>query len=159
MKTDKTKLLQDIEAMKEKLASMEEELNKPEEFKHFPSTNDKYYYYTSIGDVWDITASDNDLRVNIYKTKEEAKKAYNKAVALEKVKRRLLELQGDWKPNFNDTFNKYLIFYNHANNRFDYSIYNTLKYPLLIPYIKTSKIAITIINKMEDELKLIFDIS
>lgn len=159
MKTDKTKLLQDIEAMKEKLASMEEELNKPEEFKHFPSTNDKYYYYTSMGDVWDNTAPDNDLRVNIYKTKEEAKKAYNKAVALEKVKRRLLELQGDWKPNFNDTFNKYLIFYNHANNRFDYSIYNTLKYPLLIPYIKTSKIAITIINKMEDELKLIFDIS
>ncbi len=37
MKTDKTKLLQDIEAMKEKLASMEEELNKPEEFRHFPS--------------------------------------------------------------------------------------------------------------------------
>ena len=32
MKPDKTKLLQDIEAMKEKLASMEEELNKPEVF-------------------------------------------------------------------------------------------------------------------------------
>ena len=33
MKTDKTKLLQDIEAMKEKLASMEKELNRPEEPK------------------------------------------------------------------------------------------------------------------------------
>ena len=36
MKTDKrTKLLQDIEDMKIKLASMEEELSKTEEFKHF----------------------------------------------------------------------------------------------------------------------------
>ena len=60
MKTDKTKLLQDIEAMKEKLASMEEELNKPEEFKHFPSKGDKYYYYTSIGVIHSNTAADNE---------------------------------------------------------------------------------------------------
>ena len=159
MKTDKTKLLQDIEAMKEKLASMEEELNKPEEFKHFPSTNDKYYYYTSIGDVWDNTAPDNDLRVNIYKTKEEAKKAYNKAVAIEKVKRRILELQGDWKPNFNDTFSKHIIAYNYYKGHFEYDEWKRINHLTLIPYIKTSKIAITIINEMEDELKLIFDIS
>ena len=159
MKTDKTKLLKDIEAMKEKLASMEEELNKPEEFKHFPSTNDKYYYYTSIGDVWDNTAPDNDLRVNIYKTKEEAKKAYNKAVALEKIKRRLLELQGDWKPNFNDTFNKHIIAYNYYTGHFEYDEWKKINFLTLIPYIKTSEIAITIINEMEDELKLIFDIS
>ena len=37
MNTYKTKLLQNIEAMKEKLASMEEELNKLEKIKHFPS--------------------------------------------------------------------------------------------------------------------------
>lgn len=159
MKTDKTKLLQDIEAMKEKLASMEEELNKPEEFKHFPSTNDKYYYYTSIGDVWDNTAPDNDLRVNIYKTKEEAKKAYNKAVAIEKVKRRILELQGDWKPNFNDTFSKHIIAYNYYKGHFEYDECKRINHLTLIPYIKTSKIAITIINEMEDELKLIFDIA
>ena len=159
MKTDKTKLLQDIEAMKEKLASMEEELNKPEEFKHFPSTNDKYYYYTSIGDVWDNTAPDNDLRVNIYKTKEEAKKAYNKAVALEKVKRRLLELQGDWKPNFNDTSIKHIIAYSYYKGHFGYDEWTKINFLTLIPYIKTSEIAITIINEMEDELKLIFDIA
>lgn len=159
MKTDKTKLLQDIEAMKEKLASMEEELNKPEIFNHFPSTNDKYYYYTSIGDVWDNTAPDNDLRVNIYKTKEEAKKAYNKAVALEKVKRRLLELQGDWKPNFNDTSIKHIIAYSYYKGHFGYDEWTKINFLTLIPYIKTSEIAITIINEMEDELKLIFDIS
>ena len=159
MKTDKAKLLKDIEAMKEKLASMEEELNKPEVFKHFPSTNDEYYYYTSIGDVWSNTAPDNDLRVNIYKTKEEAKKAYNKAVAIEKIKRRILELQGDLKPDFSDTFSKYTIYYTHTNNRFNYGIYTTLKYPLLIPYMKSEQIAELIIYELEDELKLIFDIS
>ena len=100
MKTDKTKLLKDIEAMKEKLASMEEELNKPEIFKHFPSKDEYYYFYTSTGIVDCITASGNDLKVNTYKTREEAEKAYNKAVAIEKIKRRILELHGDWPPVF-----------------------------------------------------------
>ena len=48
MKIDKNKLLQDIEEMKEKLAAMEEQLNKPDEYKHFPGKGDEYYYYTSI---------------------------------------------------------------------------------------------------------------
>lgn len=57
MKTDKTKLLQDIEAMKEKLASMEEELNKPEIFNHFPSKGDIYYQYSAGGVIWEETIS------------------------------------------------------------------------------------------------------
>ena len=158
MKTDKTKLLQDIEAMKEKLASMEEELNKLDEFKHFPSENDKYYYYVSLGTICDNTASNDDLKVNVYKTWEEADNAYNKAVAIEKVKRRLLELQGDWKPDFNDDCSKLVIFYNYNNIRFECSTHTKVKFPLLIPYIKTSEIAKTIINEMEDELNLIFEI-
>ena len=28
---------------------MEEQLNKPDEYKHFPSNGDDYYYYTSVG--------------------------------------------------------------------------------------------------------------
>lgn len=164
MKTDKTKLLQDIEAMKEKLASMEEELNKPEEFKHFPSTNDKYYYYTPIGYVWDNTATDNDLRVNIYKTKEEAKKAYNKAVALEKVKRRILELQGDWKPDWTDENKekhcmKYCIKYNHYSKSFIPTYWFTVQENTPFSYIKNEDVALIIIKEMKDELKLIFDIA
>ena len=99
MKIDKNKLLQDIEEMKEKLAAMEEQLNKPNEYKHFPSNGDEYYYYTSTGTVCNSTAADYELRVNVYRTEKEANKAYNKDVALEKIKRRLLELQGDWKPD------------------------------------------------------------
>ncbi len=157
MKIDKNKLLQDIEEMKEKLAAMEEQLNKPDEYKHFPSNGDEYYYYTSVGTLCSNTA-DYKLRVNVYRTEKEANKAYNKAVALEKVKRRLLELQGDWKPDFDDNYSKFFIFYNYNNIRFECSTHTKVKFPLLIPYIKTSEIAKTIINEMEDELKLIFDI-
>lgn len=121
MKTVKTKLLQDIEDMKEKLASMEEELNKPEVFKHFPSKGDEYYYYTSTGLIHNTTAADNELRVNTYKTREEAEKAYNKAVAIEKIKRRVLELQGNWKPDWTNTYEeKYCIQYSLNKKKFYY---------------------------------------
>ena len=160
MKTDKTKLLQDIEAMKEKLASMEEELNKLKEFKHFPSTGEVYYFYTSsIGAICSNTASDNNLKVNTYRTEKEAEKAYNKAVAIEKVKRRLLELQGDWKPDFNGNLGAYVIYYSYFSKKFDSGIHASIKHASLIPYIKTSEIVDTIIKEMDDELKLIFDIA
>ena len=160
MKIDKTKLLQDIEAMKEKLASMEKELNNPETFKHFPSKGDNYYFYTSSkGVICSNIATSDDLRVNVFKSKEEANKAYNKVIALEKVKRRIIELQGDWKPNWSDTSNKYTIIYNFTSiKRFVAVVWQKTKYATLIPDIKTKDIAETIINEMENELKVIFDI-
>ena len=158
MKRDKAQLIQAIEAIKEKIAQMEEELNKPEGFKHFPVKNDKYYYYSSIGYIDSNIADTDAFRVNVFKSLDEAEKAYTKNVALEKVKRRLLELQGDWRSNFDDDCSKLVIFYNYNNIRFECSTHTKVKFPLLIPYIKTSEIAKTIINEMEDELKLIFDI-
>lgn len=159
MNIDRTKLMEDIEALKEKLASMEKELNNPETFKHFPSKGDNYYFYTSSkGVICSNIATSDDLRVNVFKSKEEADNAYNKAVTIEKVKRRLLELQGDWRSNFDDDCSKLVIFYNYNNIRFECSTHTKVKFPLLIPYIKTSEIAKTIINEMEDELNLIFEI-
>ena len=158
METDKTQLIQAIEAIKAKLAQMEEQLNKPDEIKHFPSKGDIYYYHTSIGILGNTIATDDNLKINTYKTREEAVKAYDKAIAVEKIKRRLLELQGDWRSNFDDDCSKLVIFYNYNNIRFECSTHTKVKFPLLIPYIKTSEIAKTIINEMEDELKLIFDI-
>ena len=159
MKTDKTQLIQDIEAIKKKLASMEQELNKPDEIKHFPSKGDTYYVYEPVGLISCLSSDDNNVRPNAYKTKEEAQKAYNKAVALEKVKRRLIELQGDWKPDWKDFNNKHIIYYNYIKNKFDYSIYNSIKYSLLIPYIKTMEIAETIIDEMDKELRIIFEVA
>ena len=158
MKTDKTKLLQDIEAMKEKLASMEEELNKPEKIKHFPIEGDKYYYYVSSGTICSNDSSSDDLKVNVYKTWEEAKEACAKAFALEKIKRRIIELQGDWKPDFNDASNKYTICYDHRDNSFADDGWQRVKYCTLIPYMENKEIALTIINEFHEELKLIFDI-
>jgi hypothetical protein len=160
MKTDKTKLLKDIEAMKEKLASMEEELNKPEVFKHFPSKGDKYYYYTFMGTVCCNIATNDNLEIDVYKTKEEAEKAYNKAVALEKVKRRIIELQGDWKPDWTDEKEeKYCIHYDHSDGWFKSDCWFTSQYNLSIPYMENDETALIIIKEMEDELKLIFDIT
>lgn len=159
MKIDKTKLLQDIEAMKEKLASMEEELNKPDEFKHFPSNGDTYYYYTPMGTVCRMVASNDKLRFDVFKTEKEAQNAYNKAIALEKIKRRIIELQGDWKPNWKDfSESKYFIILDNEYNLFIYIDVQFSNHPILMPYIKTQNIVQTIINEMEDELKLIFEI-
>ena len=159
MKTDKTKLLQDIQAMKEKLASMEKELNKPELFKHFPSKDEYYYFYTSTGIVDCITVANDDLKVNVFKTKKEAQKAYDKAVALEKIKRRILELQGDWKPDWTDNDEKKICIQCEPKIRRFIPIYWFTTYPYTpIPYIKNEGIAELILYELEDELKLIFDI-
>ena len=159
MKTDKKQLMQAIEAIKAKLAAMEEQLNKPDEYKHFPSKGEDYYFYTSIGAVDCNTAASDDLKVNVFKTAKEADKAYNKAVAVEKIKRRLLELQGDWKPDFNDDSSKYTICYNYIVNSFTDEEWQRFKhYCVLIPYMENKEIALTIINEFHEELKLIFEI-
>ena len=159
MKTDKKQLMQAIEAIKAKLASMEAELNKPNEYNHFPGNGDEYYYYTSIGAIHSTTAADNELRLNAYKTREEAEKAYNKAIAIEKIKIRILELQGDWKPDWTNVIvEKYYIQYDHYNRQFTPINWSNMQQDTAIPYTKSKDIAQTIINEMEDELQLIFDI-
>ena len=155
MKTDKKQLMQAIEAMKKKLASMEEELNKPEVFKHFPSKGDEYYSYYPKGDIGIFTSLNGSITTNAYKTREEAQKACNKAVASEKVKRRLLELQGDWK---DDKEVKFCIQYDHYETMFIPDCWFIAQPDTTIPYMKSREIVLTIIKEMEDELKLIFDI-
>ena len=163
MNTYKTKLLQNIEAMKEKLASMEEELNKLEKIKHFPSEGEIYYYYTPMGTVCSNTVTNDDvedLKVNVFKTRDEAKEAYNKAVAVEKVKRRIIELQGDWKPDWTECAEEKLgIQYDHNKRSFRPVCWFTTQSDSLIPFMENEQIAVTIIYEMENELKLIFDIA
>ena len=156
MKTDKKQLMQAIEAMKEKLASMEEELNKPEVFKHFPSKGDEYYSYYPKGDIAIFTSLNGSITTNAYKTREEAQKACNKAVASEKVKRRLLELQGDWK---DDKEVKFCIQYDHYETMFIPDCWFIVQPDTTIPCMKSREIVLTIIKEMEDELKLLFDIA
>ena len=152
--------MQAIEEMKEKLAVMEEQLNRPDEYKHFPGKGDEYYYYTSIGTLCSNTAADYELRVNVYRTEKEADKAYNKAVALEKVKRRLLELQGDWKPDWSECAEEKLtIQYDHNKSIFIPVCWFTTQTDSLIPFMENEETALTIINEFHEELKLIFNIA
>ena len=149
MKTDKKQLMQAIEAIKAKLDVMEEQLNKPDEYKHFPSNGDEYYYYTSIGTLCSNTAADYELRVNVYRTEKEADRAYNKAVAVEKIKRRIVELQGDWK---DDKEVKFCIQYDHYETMFISDCWFIVQPDTTIPYMKSKEIVLTIIKEMEDEL-------
>lgn len=159
MKTDKAQLVQAIEAIKKKIALIEKELNKPDEIKHFPSKGDIYYFHNSIGILGNTIATDDNLKINTYKTREEAVKAYNKAVAVEKIKRRLLELQGEWKPDFDDNYSsKYTIRYDHRDNSFVHDGWKRVKHCMLIPYMKDKDVVNTIINELYQELKLIFEI-
>ena len=155
MKRDKAQLIQAIEAIKAKLAVMEEQLNKPDEYKHFPSKGDEYYYYTSTGTVFNNTSADYELKVNVYRTEKEAQKAYNKAVAVEKIKRRIVELQGDWK---DDKEVKFYIEYDHYERMFTPVCWFITQPDTTIPFMKDKITALTIIKEMEDELKLIFEI-
>mgnify|MGYP003617979580 CR=1 FL=1 len=160
MKIDKTKLMEDIEAMREKLASMEKQLNEPEKFKHFPSEGDVYYFYTFVGTVCRNIASSDKLKINVYKTEKETQNAYNKAVAVEKVKRRIIELQGDWQPDWTECAEEKLgIQYDHNKRSFRPVCWFTTQSDSLIPFMENEQIAVTIIYEMENELKLIFDIS
>ena len=155
MKRDKAQLIQDIEAIKAKLAQMEEELNKPDEFKHFPSKGEEYHYYISTGVLCSNIATEDVLRVEVYKTRDEAYKAYKKAVAVEKIKRRIVELQGDWK---DDKEVKFCIQYDHYERMFMPVCWFITQPDTTIPFMKDQITALTIIKEMEDELKLIFEI-
>ena len=100
------------------------------------------------------------MKINAYKTKEEAKKACNKAMALEKIKRRIIELQGDWQPDWmNKSERKFCIFYRHIDRSFRSDDWAITQYGTSIPCTKNKEIAETIIKEMEDELKLVFDIT
>ena len=156
MKRDKAQLLQDIEAMKEKLAQMEEELNKPDELKHFPRAKDNYFYYLPNGSIEDSYATTDRIKPNVCTTLEEAREAYNKALAVEKIKRRIVELQGDWK---DDKEVKFCIQYDHYETMFIPDCWFIVQPDTTIPYMKSKEIVLTIIKEMEDELKLLFDIA
>lgn len=159
MKTDKAQLKQAIEAIKIKLAVIEEELNKPDEYRHFPSKGDEYHYYISTGTLCTNIATEDCLRVEVFKTRNEAYKAYTKAVALEKVKRRLLELQGDWKPDWTECSEEKLgIQYDHNKKSFIPVCWFTAQFDSLIPFMEDEQTALTIINEFNNELNLVFEI-
>ena len=158
---DKVKLQKDIDDMRAKLASMEAELNKPTAIEHFPKIGDYYWHYLPVGHIKGEAALDytsEPVRVNAYRTKEEAKKAYNQALATEKLKRIAVELNQDWKPNFKDyEQSNYFIGYMHSTKAFEV-IWNTYTEFNNIIYFKSEDIAHAVIETYPQLLKEMFGI-
>ena len=156
---NKQQLIQEIKDMRNKLASMEKELNKHEEHIQFPRTGDNYFFYLPDGSIEDCYATNDKIKPNAYKTKEKAKEAYNKAIAVEKVNKRILELQGEWVPDWKDTNEpKLYIVFDNGRNKFSITGWYTSKHCCPMNVIKNRSFAEQIITEMCIELKIIFDI-
>ena len=158
---DRDKLQKDIDDMRAKLASMEAELNKSTAIEHFPKIGDYYWYYRPVGYIQGEVALDytsEPVRVNAYRTKEEAKKAYNKALATEKLKRIAIELNKGWKPDFESCEQRnYFICYMHSTKKFEV-IWNTVTQLNNTIYFKSEDIVNTVIKTYPHLLKEIFEI-
>jgi hypothetical protein len=104
---NKEQLQQDIEALREKLTSMEATLNKVD--KAFPQVGDKYRYILSDGRIASDTyvgSTEDKERIamgNFYQTKAEAEKSRDKQLAKVRVIRKLRELDGDLEVDFSDS--------------------------------------------------------
>lgn len=158
---DKAKLQKDIDDMRAKLASMEAELNKSTAIEHFPTVGDTYWYYKPVGHIRMETAleyTSEPVRVNAYKSREEAKKAYNKALATEKLRRIAMELNKGWKPDFENCEQRnYFICYIHSTKKFEV-IWNTVTQLNNTIYFKSEDIASTVIDTYPHLLKEMFGI-
>lgn len=158
---DKAKLQKDIDDMRVKLASMEAELNKSTAIEHFPKIGDYYWYYLPVGHIKGEAAleyTSEPVRVNAYRTKEEAKKAYNKALATEKLRRIAIELNKGWKPDFKSCEQRnYLICYMHSTKKFEV-IWNTVTQLNNTIYFKSEDIANTVIKAYPQLLEEMFEI-
>lgn len=158
---DRDKLQKDIDDMRAKLASMEAELNKPIAIEHFPKIGDHYWYYLPVGLIKEEVALNSNselVRVNAYRTREEAKKAYNQALATEKLKRVAMELNKGWKPDFENCEQRnYFICYMHSTKKFEV-IWDTVAQLNNTIYFKSEDIANTVIKAHLHLLKEMFGI-
>lgn len=158
---DRDKLQKDIDDMRAKLASMEAELNKPIAIEHFPKIGDHYWYYLPVGLIKEeiaLNSNSEPVRVNAYKSREEAKKAYNQALATEKLKRIAMELNKGWKPDFESCEQRnYFIRYTHSIKAFEVICNATAQLNNTI-YFKSEDIANTVIKAHLHLLKEMFGI-
>lgn len=105
----KEKLLEEIKGMEQRLNNMKEELNKPDEVVKFPKKGDIYYYYIPKGLIYD-DIYDGGYVPNAYKTRKEAEQAYAKAHHISRINATIDELNGDWKPDFDNNGQKNILF-------------------------------------------------
>lgn len=75
----------------------------------FPQKGEGYWGYDQWGEVFTYTADDSEGRLEVYKTREEAKKAVEIQWAKQRVAHKIAVLNDGWKPDWTDQESKYFI--------------------------------------------------
>lgn len=152
---NKEQLQQDIEAIKVKLASMEQQLQECGKLNMFPQEGDKYWTYFGDGSIEWMTARKFNY-CNAYRTKEEAERARDIAFAKQRLKSAIEVANKGWVPNWNCSSIKYTFFYETNNNTLSITYYTFTKHQPNWMYMKSKEIAECILKEYKADIKLIF---
>ena len=157
-----------IKELEKQIAKLKAELEEKTEFR--VNKGDDYYYIRQYGGIGrhkeDNKHTDNYLYEigNYFKTEEEAETMAKKLKAIAKVSRAILIANGDWKPDWSNDSSKYYVYYYYAADSWikgsgSLGIYNTFKHEIkmILPYMKTKKIAEQIMEDYEEELRIILE--
>jgi len=98
-------------------------------------------------------------RGNYFLSKEAAQAHENHTLAVFKVNDRIDQLNKGWKMAWNTDKAFYAIYYSHDISRFEAYPFNVNQFSLLIKSASSKAIALQIIDEMEAELKVIFNIT
>ena len=153
---NKEQLQIQIEEMKNKLAEMELELNKPEVTINYwqPKYRDKYYFVNHYGGISEGVRNINGSLNRVFKTREEAERYAEYVKAEETLRRVIAEANEgivlDWK-NFKE--NKFEV---HLNAKTSELVVECMSIAKTLPsfmYIKSRQIAEKLIEEYEQEFR------
>lgn len=120
-------------------------------FMHYNGRIEKIVYKEDIDHELFMNAY---LSGNLHNTEEEAKQKLREDKLLFKIKKWVEEQQGDWKPNWRDTYQlKRSIYYNYKDNTLRQINDFDCTYISKMPILKTSKILEQFIKEFEEEIK------
>lgn len=150
---NKEQLQQDIEAIKSKLASMEQQLKDCDKPKMFPQVGEVIYAFDSYGDILIGYAKDKKY-VNVYRTEKEAEKARDIAFAKQRLKYAIEVANEGWTPDWKDDNYKYCFTLYSGTIYIDHFL--GYKHQPTYMYMKSKQIAEHILKEHEADIKLIF---
>lgn len=164
---DKVQLQKDIDAMREKLQSMEDDLKKPapnsKVFK--PVKGDTTYGVFGEGSIWEDKFDEtNEIHMNrigmgnLYRTQAEAEHAVQVQCAKVRVLNALREHEGDWEANWSDcNQHKYCPTYSHGTTKFSLVICWSMQ-NASPEFYSTQEALQWVLDNMEDDLKLVYGV-
>lgn len=155
---NKEQLQQQIEDMKNKLVEMEAELNKPEVTINYWQPKEEMenmYYINYLGNVstsyYTKKYHADEIRYEVFKTKEEAERYAEYIKAKETLRRVIAEANKGWIPDWNGYEINYLI--RLYNNNLECLYYSNSKILPNFMYIKSKDLCYKLMEEYEKEFK------